>query len=63
MQIGRPRRIIEVEPLDVPVPEILPDPLEEPSVPQREPSPERPRTPTSPLEPASDPAPKEPVSP
>jgi len=30
MEIGKPRRIIEVEPVSEPVPEPLPDPLREP---------------------------------
>lgn len=38
MNIGRPKRIIEVEPTQLPVPETLPEPLPE-SEPDREPAP------------------------
>jgi hypothetical protein len=34
MNIGRPKRIIEVEPVAVPLPEVLPDPT-----PERDPEP------------------------
>ncbi len=39
MDIGRPKRIIEVEPVDLPIPETLPEPAEIPEpaqVPDRE---------------------------
>ena len=38
MNIGRPKRIIEVEPTQLPVPETLPEPLPA-SEPDREPAP------------------------
>jgi len=38
MNIGRPKRIIEVEPAQLPVPETLPEPLPA-SEPDREPAP------------------------
>ena len=38
MNIGRPKRIIEVEPAQLPVPETLPEPLPT-SEPDREPAP------------------------
>jgi hypothetical protein len=31
MNIGKPKREIEVEPVSVPVPEVLPDPVAEPA--------------------------------
>lgn len=50
VNIGRPRRIIEIEPETLPVPEFLPDPLPE-SIPEGQPA--------EPLEPAA-PSPAEP---
>ncbi len=48
MDIGRPKRIIEIEPVSLPVPAPdLPMPLTDPAV---EPSP-RPRTPAEPIDP------------
>jgi hypothetical protein len=38
MNIGRPKRVFEVEPVSIPVPEVLPEPEAEP-VPQAEPVP------------------------
>lgn len=45
MDIGPPRRIIEVEPVTLPVPEVLPEPEEVP-----EPAPEPVREPAAPEE-------------
>jgi hypothetical protein len=39
MKIGEPRKVHEIEPVDVPVPEPLPDPTPEPI---REPAPAQP---------------------
>ena len=40
MNIGRPKRIIEVEPVSLPLPELVPEPAREPSrEPAREPEP------------------------
>lgn len=39
MDIGAPRRIIEVEPVDLPIPETIPEPIREP---EPVPVPERP---------------------
>ena len=51
MDIGRPQRIIEIEPISLPMPSPhLPDPMTEPIV---EPMPENPRepSPTEPVDP------------
>jgi hypothetical protein len=40
VDIGQPRRIIEVEPIDLPIPETLPEPVQVPEpapVPERDP--------------------------
>lgn len=37
VNIGEPRRIIEVEPVTLPVPEVLPDAMPEPARPERAP--------------------------
>ncbi len=42
MNIGQPRRIIEAEPVNLPVPEVLPQPVPEP---EREPEPAEPGRP------------------
>ncbi len=40
MNIGQPKRIIEVEPVSLPLPELVPEPAREPSrEPAREPEP------------------------
>lgn len=39
MNIGKPQRVIEVEPVTLPVPEVLPDPA---PAPDREPEPAQP---------------------
>jgi hypothetical protein len=38
LDIGRPKRIIEVEPVDLPIPETIPEPVQ---VPEPAPAPER----------------------
>jgi hypothetical protein len=45
MNIGRPKRVFEVEPVSIPVPEVLQDPEAEP-VPQAEPVPAEPAAPS-----------------
>jgi hypothetical protein len=41
VDIGQPRRIIEIEPVDLPLPETIPEPVQ---VPEPAPVPERPAT-------------------
>jgi hypothetical protein len=44
VNIGRPKRIIEVKPESLPLPELLPDALPDP-IPEREPEPVQPSQP------------------
>jgi hypothetical protein len=50
MDIGPPRRIIEIEPVSLPLPDLVPDPAPEPAAPA-EPAPAEPPTTPEPVQP------------
>jgi hypothetical protein len=48
MDIGQPRRIIEIEPVSLPLPDLVPDPEPEPATPAEPAAPPAPATPAEP---------------